>query len=145
MEIYTIGFTQKSAEQFFEILKQAGIKRVIDIRLKNNSQIAGFTKSRDLEYFLQRILKADYVHILDLAPTQEILNDYQRKKIGWDEYERRFRDLIRERRIEKKVNRKLFRGKSVLLCSEPTADKCHRRLVAEYLKEKWINVTIVHL
>ena len=145
MEIYTIGFTKKSAEQFFEILRKAGIKRVIDIRLKNNSQIAGFTKAADLKFFLKRILNADYIHLLDLAPTEEILKGYQGEKIDWGEYERRFRDLMRERKIEQMVDKKLFRGKSALLCSEPTAEKCHRRLVAEHLQKQWKNIKVIHL
>ena len=140
----TIGFTKKSAEEFFELLRGSGIKRVIDIRLNNTSQLTGFTKSTDLAYFLKAILGVEYLHLPALAPTQEMLSAYRNSKGGWAEYEATFRKLLEQRRIEDTMDRRLF-DNACLLCSEATPDQCHRRLVAEYLKEKWGNVHIEHL
>ncbi len=145
MEIYTIGFTQKSAQEFFEALKRAGIRRLLDIRLSNSSQLAGFAKRDDLRYFLREICGADYEHEPLLAPTEEMLALYKKGKGDWAEYERKFLALMAERRVEEYVERESFDTPTVLLCSEPTAERCHRRLVAEYLKEKWGDVEIVHL
>jgi uncharacterized protein (DUF488 family) len=145
VEIYTIGFTKKTAEQFFGALREAGIKRLIDIRLNNSSQLAGFTKQADLAFFLKEICGAQYMHQLILAPTKEILDGYKKRKISWEEYERRFNSLLAERKVEEKMDRELFGVPTVLLCSEPKPDKCHRRLVAEYLSKKWSNVPVIHL
>ena len=144
INLFTIGFTQKSAKQFFDTLKKAGIKTVIDTRLNNISQLAGFTKKTDLEYFLKTIDNIDYVHLLDLAPTKDILDDYKKKKGDWEIYEQKFLQLIAERQIEKKVSPELIDG-ACLLCSEAKPHQCHRRLVAEYLNGKWGNVKICHL
>jgi uncharacterized protein (DUF488 family) len=145
VEIYTIGFTKKSAGQFFGTLKDAGIKRLIDVRLNNSSQLAGFTKRDDLAYFLRAICDADYVHELLLAPEQDLLDYYRKHKGSWAEYERRFLDLMASRRIENVLDRGLFSGRTILLCSEATAEHCHRRIVAEYLQAHWVDVTIQHL
>lgn len=145
MEIYTIGFTQHTAEHFFEDLKRAGATRLVDVRLNNVSQLAGFAKRDDLRYFLSRICAASYVHEPLLAPTQELLDDYKKHGLAWTEYETRFRDLMIERRIEDRIAKHTFDGVTVLLCSEPTADRCHRRLVVEYLAEHWGDVAAVHL
>ena len=145
MEIYTIGFTKKSAKEFFDALKKAGIKRLLDIRLNNSSQLAGFTKQEDLAFFLREICGAEYMHKPILAPTKEILDDYRKKRITWEEYERRFTALMRERGIEELLNKGLFDIPTVLLCSEPKPDKCHRRLVAEYLRREWGDVRVTHL
>jgi uncharacterized protein (DUF488 family) len=145
VEIYTIGFTKKSAEQFFGALRKAGIKRLIDIRLNNSSQLAGFTKQDDLAFFLKEICGAEYMHQLILAPTKEILDAYKKRKITWEEYERRFNSLLAERKVAEKIDRELFGVPTVLLCSEPKPEKCHRRLVAENLKEKWTDLKITHL
>ena len=145
VKIYTIGFTKKSAGQFFGALRKAGIKRLIDIRLNNSSQLAGFTKQDDLSFFLKEICGAEYIHNLLLAPTKEILDGYKNKKITWEGYEKRFKSLLAERKVEEKIDRELFRVPAVLLCSEREPDKCHRRLVAEYLREKWIDLNITHL
>ena len=145
MEIYTIGFTKKSAKKFFDALKKAGIKRLIDIRLNNSSQLAGFTKQDDLAFFLKEICGAEYTHKPILAPTKEILDGYKKKKITWEEYERRFATLINERKVEEILNKELFDIPTVLLCSEPKPDKCHRRLVSEYLRDKWGDIKIIHL
>ena len=145
MEIYTIGFVQKSAGQFFGILRQAGIRRLIDVRLNNTSQLAGFTKRDDLAYFLGEICGAEYHHEPILAPAKEILDGYKKKELPWEEYEQRFVALLAERKVEEAINKQWFDVPSVLLCSEPTAEHCHRRLVAEYLTCKWGGVKIVHL
>jgi uncharacterized protein (DUF488 family) len=145
MEIYTIGFTQKPAEQFFGILKKNGIKLLIDIRISNVSQLAGFTKKDDLKFFLKEICNADYIHMPILAPPEELMHNYRRKEIDWEEFEKRFKALLNERKIEKEVDKKIFKKPAVLLCSEPEPDKCHRRLVAEYLRDKWRGVEIIHL
>jgi uncharacterized protein (DUF488 family) len=144
MKIFTMGFTKKSAEQFFARLKQSGLKRVVDTRLNNVSQLAGFTKKDDLRFFLKAVLDIDYVHAPLLAPNKDILDDYKKNGGDWPTYERKFLDLIGSRQIESKVDRYLLDG-ACLLCSEPTPHHCHRRLVAEYLKEKWHDVEIQHL
>jgi uncharacterized protein (DUF488 family) len=144
VNLFTIGFTQKSAQKFFETLKKAGVKRVIDTRLNNVSQLAGFAKRADLEYFLKTIDDIDYVHVLDLAPTKDILDEYKKQKGDWSIYEQKFLKLIADRQIEKKVSPDLLDG-ACLLCSEAKPHYCHRRLVAEYLNAKWGNVSICHL
>jgi uncharacterized protein (DUF488 family) len=144
VNLYTIGFTQKSAQKFFEILKKANVQRVIDTRLNNVSQLAGFAKKADLEYFLKTIGSIDYIHILDLAPTQDILDEYKKKKGDWSVYEQKFLYLLASRQIEKKISPNLVDG-ACLLCSEAKPHFCHRRLVAEYLNEKWGNLNISHL
>jgi uncharacterized protein (DUF488 family) len=144
INLFTIGFTQKSAQKFFDALKQAGVKRVIDTRLNNVSQLAGFAKKTDLAYFLRVIDGIDYVHLLDLAPTQDILDEYKKKKGDWDIYEQKFRQLISSRKIETKVSPDMINN-ACLLCSEAKPHNCHRRLVAEYLKEKWGSINICHL
>ena len=144
IELFTIGFTKKSAEQFFNTLLKSGIKRVIDTRLNNVSQLAGFTKRADLEYFLQKIGNIDYIHRLDLAPTKDILDNYKKNNGDWDTYEKQFLELMKERQIEQNISPEIFNG-SCLLCSEPTPHYCHRRLVAEYLNNQWGNVKICHL
>ena len=145
MEVYSIGFTKKTAEQFFGILGKAGIRRLLDVRLKNASQLAGFTKREDLEYFLRKICAAEYRHEPQLAPTKEILDEYKKHKGSWEEYERRFLALMAIRKVEEKLDTGIFAVPTVLLCSEPTPDHCHRRLVLEYLQQKWSNLTIHHL
>lgn len=144
INIFTIGFAQKNAREFFTKLKEAGVKTVIDIRLNNVSQLAGFTKEQDLPYLLQEIADIQYIHKPELAPTKDILDAYKKKNIDWTEYERRFRQLLIERHIEDVITPQLV-DKACLLCSEPKADKCHRRLTAEYFRELWENVEIVHL
>jgi uncharacterized protein (DUF488 family) len=145
VEIYTIGFTRKSAEQFFETLKQARIRRLIDVRLNNTSQLAGFTKRDDLEYFLRQICQAEYCHQPTLSPTKEMLDGYKNKELAWEEYESQFTVLLARGEVEKTLDRRLFEEPTVLLCSEPTPEHCHRRLVAEYLAGKWAGARVVHL
>ncbi len=143
--LFTIGFAGKTAEEFFSKLQSAGVKRLIDVRLNNVSQLAGFTKRKDLEYFLRVIAKIEYLHYQDLAPTSDILDRFKKKgEMDWAEYERLFNLLLEQRRPEERHGRGEF-DQSCLLCSEPTADNCHRRLVAEHLRRKWMNVEIRHL
>ena len=145
MEIATIGFTQHSAESFFGRLRAANVERLIDVRIHNVSQLAGFAKRDDLRFFLRELCAADYLHEPLLAPTAELLKDYREKLITWTEYEKRFLGLMEERAIEDNLPSDLFSIRSVLLCSEHTPDRCHRRLVVEYLGERWGDVSIVHL
>jgi uncharacterized protein (DUF488 family) len=146
MKVYTCGFTQKTARQFFESLQRAGIRRLIDVRLKNVSQLAGFAKKDDLAYFLEVICQAEYLHEPLLAPTEELLDFYKKRHGGWTEYQERFLRLMTERGIERNLHRSLFEEKpTVLLCSEATAEHCHRRLILDYLNDKWGDITPVHL
>ena len=144
IKLFTIGFTQKSAEEFFSALARAGVKRVIDIRLNNVSQLAGFAKRNDLAYFLKALCGIDYTHRPDLAPTLELLDAYKKKEIGWDNFEKQFGLLAEERSIENFIGRDML-DHACLLCSEPDAACCHRRLVAEYLHARLGNITICHL
>jgi uncharacterized protein (DUF488 family) len=145
VEIYTIGFTKKSAGEFFGALRDAGIKRLIDVRLNNVSQLAGFTKRDDLRFFVRELCGADYIHDVSLAPEQDMLDEYRKQKGSWSEYEQRFTHLLRSRHIERSLDRSLFDEPVALLCSEATAERCHRRLVAEYLRSEWADVRIQHL
>ncbi len=142
--LFTIGFTKKTAQEFFTLLSNAGVKRIIDTRLNNISQLAGFAKRKDLEYFLKEITDIDYIHILDLAPTQDILDNYKKKKGDWETYEHNFLDLVKKRQIENKISPELL-DRGCLLCSEAKPHNCHRRLVAEYLNDKLGNINICHL
>lgn len=144
MKLFTIGFTRKSAERFFEELIQARVKRLIDIRLNNVSQLAGFTKKEDLRYFTKTICKIEYEHLPDLAPTKDILDAYKKRKGDWAVYERQFLDLMRSRRIQESVKQETLDG-ACLLCSEESPLHCHRRLVAEYLQQHWSGLEVVHL
>ena len=144
LKLFTIGFTGKSAQQFFTALKKAGVKRVVDVRLNNRSQLAGFSKKEDLAYFLREIGGIEYVHLPDLAPTQPLLDEYRKNKGGWDLYERRFVELMARREIAKKIQPELLQ-QGCLLCSEHLPHHCHRRLVAEYLQRSWGNVETTHL
>ena len=144
IKLFTIGFTGKTAEEFFEKLRCAGVRTLVDTRLNNVSQLAGFTKRRDLEYFLRAITDIDYVHDLLLAPTKDILDDYKKKRMAWDAYESFFRLLMESRQPDKQLS-PIKLDRACLLCSEPTPEHCHRRLVAEYLKTHWGNVEIEHL
>lgn len=144
IQLYTIGFKEKPAQEFFELLKIHNVKRLIDIRLNNTSQLAGFTKSRDLKYFLKEICKADYIHKPELAPTKELLNDYKNKELTWNDYEIVFNKILVDRNINEIVNIEEF-DNACLLCSEHEPDQCHRRLVAEYLNKSFGNISIKHL
>ena len=142
--LYTIGWTQRPAREFFEILKRVGIEQVVDIRRRNRGQLAGYTKRVDLEYFVTALLDARYVYEPMLAPTDELLDGLRHARITWDDYESRFLALLRERKVEEALDPTMFEPRSVLLCTEPRPDRCHRRLVAEYLTSAW-GGEIVHL
>ena len=145
MKLFTIGFTKKSAELFFTRLSKAGIKKLVDVRRNNVSQLAGFTKRDDLRYFTKALCGVEYVHLPVLAPTAEILDPYKKQKNGdWALYERQFIDLMRQRRIEETLSPEMLDG-GCLLCSEEKPHHCHRRLVAEYLKEQWGGVEVEHI
>lgn len=145
LTVYTIGFTKKNAEQFFFLLRTSEAKRIVDVRLNNVSQLAGFAKRDDLKFFANEICHLDYIHIPDLAPTKEILDAYKKHGGDWAVYEDNFFDLMEKRSIEKSVKPEVMDG-GCLLCSEHKPHHCHRRLVAEYLNKKWGgNITVKHL
>jgi uncharacterized protein (DUF488 family) len=142
--VFTVGFTKKTAAQFFEKLRANGIKRVVDVRLNNVSQLAGFSKREDLQYFLKEILHVDYVQAPLLAPTKDLLDAYKKNKGRWEDYERDFLRLMEERHIEDKIDPSLLSG-GCLLCSEDKPHHCHRRLVVDYLQRRWGNLKITHI
>ncbi len=144
MKLFTIGYTKKNAQKFFELLSSSGVRRIIDVRLNNVSQLTGFTKTSDLQYFAKKICGIDYIHIPDLAPTKSILDRFKKDGGDWSTYQHDFTELMKERRVEDKVSKEHL-AHGCLLCSEDTPDHCHRRLVAEYLKHHWGDVEIIHL
>lgn len=144
MNVYTIGFTKSSASTFFGRLRASGAERLVDVRLNNVSQLAGFAKRDDLAFFLNQLCRMDYLHDLQLAPTQSMLDDYKKHGIPWSDYEQRFLGLMAERRVETTVSRAAINN-SVLLCSEAEPYHCHRRLVAEYLAGHWGDLKVEHL
>jgi len=143
MKLFTIGFTKTSAEGFFERVKRSGAKAIVDVRLNNVSQLAGFAKRDDLKYFAKAVCGIDYRHLPKLAPTKDILDQYKKAKGDWSVYEQKFLDLMRARHIED-IDKSLLDG-GCLLCSEDQPHHCHRRLVAEYLKQHWGDVEVIHL
>lgn len=144
MKLYTIGFTNKSARRFFELLQKNSVNRIIDTRINNVSQLSGFAKAKDLEFFAKAIGNMGYIHEIDFAPTKELLEKYRKKQISWDTYSKEYLDLIRYRRLENKVGA-VELDHACLLCSEDLPEKCHRRLLAEYFKEKYPEIEVIHL
>lgn len=146
MKLYTIGFTKKCAEKFFELLRRNGVQRLVDVRLNPGGQLSAFARKEDLPYFLDRLADGcDYVHLPELAPTKEILKDY-RKDGDWARYVARFERLMEERDMPDQLDRSTFESADCcLLCSEATPEQCHRRLVAERIAARWPEVNIVHL
>jgi uncharacterized protein (DUF488 family) len=144
VKLYTIGFTKTTAESFFTRLANAGVKKVIDVRLNNVSQLAGFAKKDDLRYFLKVICDIEYEHRAELAPTQEMLDEHNKHRGTWATYEERFLDLMAQRKVEETIARSAV-DQACLLCSEAGPEYCHRRLVAEYWKNKWGDLEIIHL
>ena len=145
MDIYTIGFTQKNAEKFFKFLRDSGVKTLVDVRLNNVSQLAGFAKKDDLKFFLRELCGAEYVHSPELAPTKDILNAYKKGEMPWNVYEDKFLNLMAQRNIEKSIKSELL-DHGCLLCSEHEPHFCHRRLVVEYLNEHSnLNLKVKHL
>lgn len=147
MQLYTIGFTKKDARTFFEILKAHQIRMVVDVRLNNVSQLAGYTKKNDFIYFLKQIGDIAYYHAVILAPTKEILDAYKKGQISWEEYESQYNELLRRREIKEVLKDNLNNNfdKVCLLCSEVTPEQCHRRLAAEYIKNYMGDIEIIHL
>lgn len=144
-EVFTIGFTRSSAAHFFHRLSTAGVRQVIDVRVRNTSQLAGFAKSADLAWFLRELGGIGYQHAPALAPTGEMLTAYRAAKRGWDDYAQQFRRLLAEREVERMFWPEALAG-ACLLCSEAAPHRCHRRLVCDYLNEKWNNaLTVRHL
>ncbi len=144
IHLFTVGFTRKTAQEFFGKLQRAGVTRVVDVRLNNTSQLSGFAKRDDLQYFLREIADIDYVHVPVLAPTKEILDAYKKHKGEWAAYEDQFEALMKSRRIETVLKGEL-RDNDCLLCSEHEPKQCHRRLVVEYLRRHWPEVEATHL
>jgi uncharacterized protein (DUF488 family) len=145
MKTYTIGFTQKNAQRFFTLIKHNNVARIIDIRLNNISQLAGFAKRDDLKYFLSELCDADYIYIKELTPTKDILNAYKKKEIAWDVYEDKFLNLMSRRNVERAIDKSILEN-GCLLCSEHEPHYCHRRLVVEYLNQSWsTEIEVVHL
>lgn len=143
--LYTIGSSKKLAEQFFGLLKEHGIQRLVDVRRRNRSNLLGFARQADLQYLLRELCSAEYRHAPDLAPPQDLLDAWQKKEISWTDYEARFIPLLKQWKVEARFNTEFFARPTVLLCSEPSADQCHRRLVAEYLSEKYPEIEVVHI
>lgn len=135
-KVTTIGFTEKSAERFFELLISAGVRTLIDVRLNNTSQLAGFAKKGDLKYFLKSIADIAYVEAPELAPEGRLLKDYRNKVIDWDYYENKYIETLGKRNVEKKMDKTLI-GDACLLCSEHLPHQCHRRVALEYLQRQW--------
>jgi len=143
--LFTIGFTKKGAKAFFELLRNSSASRIVDVRLNNGSQLAGFAKRTDLEFFARELCEMDYLHVPDFAPTKEILDAYKKHGGDWQVYEDQFLELMDKRNAEKSISMELING-GCLLCSEHEPHHCHRRLVAEYLNDKWdTNLTVTHL
>ncbi|WP_245929358.1 DUF488 family protein [Agarilytica rhodophyticola] len=145
IDIYTIGFTKKNAETFFNLIRTSEISTLLDVRLNNISQLAGFAKRDDLRFFLKELCNTDYVHVPELAPTKDILNAYKKGEIPWEEYEDKFLNLMGQRNIERSVKPALL-DQGCLLCSEHEPHLCHRRLVVEYLNENSeLDLKVKHL
>lgn len=144
INLYTIGFAGKSAENFFDLLQDASVKKIIDTRINNVSQLAGFAKGADMKYFARKIGGMDYVHQLDFAPTKELLSGYREKRISWEQYEVEYLNLLDMRKIVSKIDIEQLHG-NCLLCSEHGPQKCHRRLLAEYLQQVKGGIEILHL
>jgi len=144
IRVFTVGYAGKSAQAFFELLQEAGVHRVIDVRLYNTSQLAGYIKRDDLAYFVRAIVGGDYIHLPQLAPTKQILNDFKQGVIDWGQYEAAFNELIAARRIETLVACEQI-ANACFLCTEAKSIHCHRRLVVEYLAKHWPGIDIVHL
>ena len=143
-QLFTIGFAETTADSFFTSLRNAGVKRIIDVRLNNTSQLAGFSKKDDLRFFLRELGGIDYLHLPELAPTQDILDAFKKHKGSWDVYAQEFNALMAKRAIEKSISPEIA-NLGCLLCSEKKPHHCHRRLVAEYLQKYWTDVSTTHL
>lgn len=144
MKVWTIGFTKKTAKQFFELIKNSGVKRIVDVRLNNSSQLAGFAKQDDLKFFLKKICNVDYVYEPQLAPTKEMFDGYKKQHKDWHKYEQEFLDLMEQRKIEQSLSNEVI-AESCLLCSEDKPHFCHRRLIHKYLSDHWGKIEVKDL
>lgn len=145
IKLYTIGFTKKSAEYFFNLLRNNGVKRLVDVRISNSSQLAGFAKGKDLEFFVKEICHIPYQHIVDFAPSKDLLDRWHKEEVTWDEYEKIYIKMLQDREIIRKFGVKTFDG-ACFLCSEDTPEQCHRRLLVEFMKKNCTEkVEIIHL
>ncbi len=144
IKLFTIGFTGKSAETFFNLLVSRKVEKIVDTRINNVSQLSGFAKGSDLKFFSNKIASISYEHKIDLAPTKELLSKYREKKLSWQDYEIEYLNLLDTRKIAQKVNIDELH-QNCLLCSEHIPEKCHRRLLAEYLKHVRNDIEIIHL
>jgi uncharacterized protein (DUF488 family) len=144
VRVFTIGFTRKSAEQFFELIRSAAARSLTDVRRRPDTQLSGFAQARDLHYFLPKLAGIPYRHELLLAPSTELLNDYRRHGLAWEDYVPRYLAELRERRVETVLDPAAF-DETILLCSEPTTQQCHRRLCLEYLEKYWGTITRIDL
>lgn len=147
MKIYTIGFTKKSAEEFFELIKNNDIQSLIDVRLNNKSQLAGFAKGKDLDYFLREICDVRYFYEEQFAPTKDLLDRWHKSTVSWGDYTKEYIDTLKSRKAERIFEvRYKDTGNVCFLCTEPTTENCHRRLLAEYLQQNCSNESeIIHL
>lgn len=147
MLLYTIGFTKKTAEQFFERIKYYRIQILVDVRLKNTSQLMRFSHGKDIEYLLKNLCNCEYEHCVNYAPTAEILTDWKKKRITWPEYEQRYHALMTERNsVRDFMTRYYGVYESVcLLCSEVSPEHCHRRLLAEMFHEQKNDIEVLHI
>jgi uncharacterized protein YeaO (DUF488 family) len=144
IKLYTIGFAAKPAQKFFELLEQNHVRKIIDIRISNTSQLSGFAKGKDLQFFARRLANIDYEHQLKFAPTKELLSRYRKKEISWQEYTEAYLNLLDTRNIKEIISGESL-NQCCLLCSEHSPEKCHRRLLAEYLQEIQPDIQIFHL
>lgn len=144
IKLFTIGFTKKNAQRFFELLTTNKVGEIIDTRVNVKSQLAGFAKGEDLQYLAKAVADIDYTHELDFAPTKELLSKYRKKELSWEEYEVEYLNLLDMRKVAKKTDIEQLHQRC-LLCSEHTAEKCHRRLLAEYFQAVKTDVEIIHL
>jgi len=144
IRLFTVGFTKKNAERFFGLLRDAGVRRILDVRLNNTSQLAGFAKRDDLAYFLRAIDDIEYTELPGLAPTEAIMDSYKRKASEWPTFAASYVALLEQRNVVGSLSRDML-DHACLLCSEDKPDHCHRRLAADYLAANFGDIEIVHL
>ena len=145
MNLYTIGFTGKSARDFFESLREVEARYLLDVRLRNDSQLASFTKKGNIESLTQELTSLTYRELPILAPKEEMFKQYRTDK-DWARYEQKYIQFLRERDVTSEIDRSHFDGGAVLLCSEPKPERCHRRLAAEYLRDELFEeACIIHI
>ena len=145
MEICTIGTAKRSAESFFGALTAAGVQAVLDTRLRASSQLAGFTQARDLSFFVPRLVGAQYAQVAELAPTAAMLDDYKHRRLGWEAYAGQYLDLLERRQAALRLQWLARFDRVALVCTEPAAERCHRRLAAEHLADRWPGASVAHL